>query len=83
MPSPVDRLRLKDRIVENVSRAVKQVLLLFSFFRQTLHYRSPLILVEWRTRTRGVYQNSRVCQFDQLKPHFLAVISHSDRGYRI
>ena len=25
MPSPMDRRRLKDRIVENVSKAVKQV----------------------------------------------------------
>ncbi len=38
-------------------------------------------MVEWRTRTHGVYQNLRVCQFDQLKPHFLAAISHNNRGY--
>ena len=37
--------------------------------------------LEWRTRTRGVYQNSRVCQFDLLKPDFLAETSHNKRGY--
>ncbi len=39
------------------------------------------IRLEWRTRTRGVYQNSRVCQFDLLKPDFLAETSHNKRGY--